>query len=369
MKHAARILSALLICVSAWAGVSRAAQPATFPGATWDHADPGRFGWSAEKLAAAWRLYDTYPPASVVVVNHGRVVAEWGNPALRVKLSSIRKSFLSALIGIYASEGKIDLDESLSDLGIDDDPPLTQTEKTATVRMLLEARSGVYHSFVAGTPAMRAAAPARGSHAPGSLWYYNNWDFNALGSIFEQRSGLKIADAFNKRIAKPLGMQDYRPTDTYYITASSADPAGSSIHPAYHFRLTARDMARFGYLYLHHGAWGSRQIVPADWVALSTTARSVTEPGEGYGYLWWTDGLDLPVKSFSARGSLAKWIVVVPERDLVFVYQNHTELPDNAQSLTPAQVGALPTVSGKQIGALLKLILAAQAPNAARGSP
>ena len=149
MNRLAQLLSALLICVSAWTGVSRAAQPATFPGATWDHADPGSLGWSADKLAAARRLYETFPPASVVVVDHGRVVAEWGDPALRVKLSSIRKSFLGALIGMYAAEGKVDLDRSLGDLGVDDDPPLTPTEKTATVRMLLEARSGVYHSFLA----------------------------------------------------------------------------------------------------------------------------------------------------------------------------------------------------------------------------
>ena len=101
------------------------------------------------------------------------------NPA--IKISSMRKSLLSALFGIYAPLTHFDLDASLGSLGIDDDPPLTTEEKQATVRMLLEARSGVYHGYVAGTPAMREGWPKRGSHSPGSFWYYNNWDFNALG--------------------------------------------------------------------------------------------------------------------------------------------------------------------------------------------
>jgi CubicO group peptidase (beta-lactamase class C family) len=267
---------------------------------------------------------------------------------------------LSALYGIYINEGRLNLDNTLAELGIDDDPPLGSVEKKATVKMILEARSGVYHSFVAGTPAMRAEMPARGSHLPGTFWYYNNWDFNVLGSIFEQQTHAKIAVAFRDRIATPLQMQDFRLEDMYYLRASvTDDPDGKSIHPAYHFRLTARDMARFGYLFLRQGNWNGQQVIPAQWVKESTTSYSVARGG-GYGYLWWVDGLDLPVKSYSAQGAAAKYIVVMPERDLVVVYQNHAEWPDNAQSLSEAELSKLPTISKAQLGTLLKLIIAAQ---------
>jgi CubicO group peptidase (beta-lactamase class C family) len=120
-------------------------------------------------------------------------------------------------------------------------------------------------------------------------------------------------------------------------------------------------MARFGYLYLRQGKWADKQVVPSEWVTESTTAYSETPEG-GYGYLWWVDGFDLPVKSFSARGALAKYIVVIPERDLVVVYQNHTEMPD--KSLTEEEIKQLPTIPYSQMGVFLKMILDAQ-----RGQP
>lgn len=56
---------------------------------------------------------------------------------------AVRKSLLSALIGIAVARREIKLDATLGSLGIDDNAPsLNDEEKTATVRDLLEARSG-----------------------------------------------------------------------------------------------------------------------------------------------------------------------------------------------------------------------------------
>jgi CubicO group peptidase (beta-lactamase class C family) len=75
----------------------------------------------------------------------------------------------------------------------------------------------VHHGAVAGalyeTSAMARARPKRGSHAPGTFWYYNNWDFNALGTIYEHATGSGIYDALDRQIARPIGMQEYRPSD------------------------------------------------------------------------------------------------------------------------------------------------------------
>jgi CubicO group peptidase (beta-lactamase class C family) len=227
--------------------------------------------------------------------------------------------------------------------------------------MLLEARSGVYHSYVGGTPGMKAEQPARRSHAPGTFWYYNNWDFNALGTIFERQLHAKIGVEFHDRIATPIHMQDFRVEDMYYLRASS-DPLANdkSIHPAYHFRLTARDLARFGYLYLRRGNWNGMQVVPADWVEESTRSYSDTNEGAGYGYLWWVNGFGLSERNFSAWGSLGKYLVVIPERDLVVAYLNHAEWPDDPSAMPVTELNKLSTVSRLQMGQLLKLVLDAQ---------
>jgi len=193
-------------------------------------------------------------------------------------------------------------------------------EKQATVRDLLEARSGVYHPTAYETKGMLEEKPPRGSHAPGTFWYYNNWDFNTLGYIYEQATGTKIFDAFYREIGQPIGMQDFRARDGHYI--SSED----SRFPAYPFEMSARDFARFALLYLHGGRWNSTQVVPEEWVKASTRPYSDTESG-GYGYLWWTGDaasgkpqeIIFPKGSFWAEGHLGQYAVVVPSLDLIIV--------------------------------------------------
>jgi hypothetical protein len=66
------------------------------------------------------------------------------------------------------------------------------------------------------------------------------------------------------------------------------------------------------------------------------------------------------VSNYSARGALGKYVVVVPDRDLVVVYQNHTEFPDDAAAYSSEQLRKLPNVSTEQMAGLLKQILDAQ---------
>ena len=137
----------IALIISTSLPMTRAQTPAAiYPGAAWDKADA--VGMVGEKLAEARRYFDSLAAGSAVVVERGRVVVEWGDPAKRVKLSSVRKSFLSALYGIHVRAGRLDLSKTLAQLGIDDQPPLTTVEKTATLRMVLQARSGVYHPYM-----------------------------------------------------------------------------------------------------------------------------------------------------------------------------------------------------------------------------
>lgn len=75
-------------------------------------------------------------------------------------------------------------------MGIDDArDPLIKSEGQARVVDLLRARSGIYHPVDFATPFQKETRPARGSHAPGTFWFYNNWDYNARGTIFEKQTG------------------------------------------------------------------------------------------------------------------------------------------------------------------------------------
>jgi CubicO group peptidase (beta-lactamase class C family) len=341
----------------------------SFPGKSWGQISSlEKGGWSKEKLAAAreYAKADSIHTSAVMIVQGGEVVDEWGDIDKKIDSYSVRKSLLSALYGIYSSEGVIDINQTLEQLGIDDSPdPLTKEEKQARVVDLLRARSGVYHLVDFETTSMTKNRPTRGSHEPGTFWYYNNWDFNVLGTIFEKKTGLKIGEAFYQRIAKPIGMQDFQPGDVFYF----GGPA--SIHPTYHFEITARDMARFGLLYLRHGRWNEKQIVPEDWVEKSSHANEMVKANGtdlgGYEYLWWVDygGVHFPEISlpgiFSARGAGAHFLFVIPTLDLVVVHRTDND-PPVRDAKTVAEIANRGSVSTDraEFGHLLKLILDAQ---------
>ncbi|WP_345891842.1 aromatic amino acid lyase [Burkholderia sp. Cy-647] len=190
------------------------ADPPVWPGAEWERIDPDKLGWSPDDLDDVHAYAASIGTASLLIVQHGRVVDSFGEIAARREINSVRKSLLSALIGIAVAEGKIDLDATLGSLGIDDRPPaLSQAEKQATVRELLQARSGVYHPALYETAGEKRLRPARGSHAPGSFWYYNNWDFNVLGTIYEHAVGASIAlamDSLTIAVAQVAAMAERR---------------------------------------------------------------------------------------------------------------------------------------------------------------
>jgi len=302
--------------------VWNAASPPVFPGETWQrYVSPEEAGWSSEKLDEAMERGAQLGGDALFVVYNGAVLAEWGQTARRMNVHSVRKSLMSALYGIAEAEGKIDLSASLGALGIDEITPLTEAEKSATVANLLETRSGVYLPAAYETRSMKRGRPERGSHAPGSFWYYNNWDFNALGTIYNRQTGSDLFQDFEARLARPIGMQDFSLQHTFY----RANPEVSR-HPAYLYRLTARDMARFGLLFLNEGRWQDNQLVPADWVAESTRPHLERERGGGYGYMWWTFARGLKkLGTYAALGNGGQTIIMVPGARLVLVHKANTE--------------------------------------------
>ncbi|MDP6903431.1 MAG: amidohydrolase family protein [Verrucomicrobiota bacterium] len=324
-----------------------------FPGQQWEKwVKPEEAGWTTDGLKKAKDYTQSLKTSAVMIVQGGKVVDEWGETKRPFKCHSMRKSILSALYGLHVLDGKIKTSSTLAELGIDDnEPSLTDSEKNATIGNLLKARSGIYHPALYETKSMAARRPDRGSHLPDSFWYYNNWDFNALCTIFENQTGRGIFEEFEGRLANPLGMQDFiREEHTQYVTGKD------SVHPAYPFTLSARDLARFGLLFARGGKWNDQQIIPEGWVIESTRPYSKTDRGGGYGYMWWVGAngnfypeVTLPDGSFAAHGYRGHKVLVIPQWDLVIVHRVNTFEAEGSVSTT-------------NFGRLVKLILEARIP-------
>jgi CubicO group peptidase (beta-lactamase class C family) len=319
----------------------------TFPAADWAQGDPP----PADRAAALQALLAGGDSTGVLVIRRGRVLFEYGDVRATSYLASARKSLVSMLYGRYVADGTVRLDTSLRELGFDDIGGLLPAEREATVGDLLAARSGVYHR-AANLGDASDRAPARGSVRHGRYFLYNNWDFNALGAILEQVTGRSLYDIFTADVARPIGLQDWNPASGAYRDLIRSD-TGLSQHPAHHFVLSTRDMARVGYLMLRNGRWVDRHVLPAAWVRrISRTVTPAAEvartspfiDGLGYGLLWWTfDGVKFrrtPLRdAYMASGAFGQFITVIPPLDLVVAHK--TAVPP-ARNLTPeAYVGRI----------------------------
>jgi len=319
------------------------ATSAVYPGATWAHVNsPESVGYSRDGLDSVRAILAGSTATGVMVAVGGRVMFEYGDLAQVSYIASARKSLLSMLYGNYVASGRIRLTKTLAELGIDDVGGLTPKEKEATIEDLLSARSGVYHP--ASNPGDDLAnAPPRGSQRHGTYYLYSNWDFNALGTIFEQETGRDIYDAFDSDIATLIGMQDWKRD----LQQKSGDSTRSR-HLAYHIVISTRDMARIGYLMLREGRWNDRQVIPRDWVHRST--RLVTPAPQmnpeplrrehmGYGYLWWVwdarDSTGIFDGAYSARGAYGQYITVIPKLDMVVAHKVAVP-PERASVSMPA---------------------------------
>jgi hypothetical protein len=257
---------------------------------------------------------------ALVVLQDGALVAEayrlgTGPDDKRISWS-VAKSYLSALFGIVQAEGAI---QSLDDPVTRYVPELAGTAYDGvTVRDVLTMQSGVafnedYLDFWSDINKMGrvlalgqsmddfAAGLTDRERSPGETWQYVSIDTHVIGMVIRGATGRGIADLMQEKLIGPMGLE----AAPYYVTDGLGEPfvLGG-------LNLTARDYARMGQLFLQQGRRDGVQIVPADWVAASTTRQANTADGAiGYGYQWWVPAGAEPGE-FLARGIYGQYIYV-----------------------------------------------------------
>ncbi len=342
-------------------GVGPARAQVSQAGPWLQYAAPEEAGWSGAALDAARSEAERLGSAAVMVVYRGHVVAAWGDVARKLETHSIRKTLLNALYGIAVAEGRVDLSTTLGELGIEDRGPLTESERSATIEHLLRSRSGVFVPAAYAPREQDEARPQRDRYPPGRAFFYNNWDFNVLGSILDRLGGPNLFVQFAERIAAPLGMEDYEPGDGFY----ALEPSRSD-HPAYTFRMSTRDLARYGVLWTRRGMWGDTRILSEAWVDASWSSPEPLADGRGYGYLWhlgapgvFPAGSPLavldPYERYVALGTGGQMMMVLPELDLVLVHRGDTD--HDRRLLDPSQGR---TIRDVEVLGLFAMILAAR---------
>ena len=301
---------------------------------------PESKGYSSQKLDTLSDFLDKGGTSSMMILVDGDIIFEYGDTKKKHLIHSIRKCLFNSLVGIAVEQGKIDTSMTLKDVGIQDIDTLSDSEQHARIADLLKSASGIYHPAAAMSQGMINSLPDRNSTNPGEYYYYNNWDFNTLGAILEQQTGERIYTLFLKEIADPIGMSDYKGKyvlidgDDENVKMPKVDgfyqyETRKSIYPAYHFRMSTRDLALYGQLYLNNGKWNNKQIVPESWIKASTTPTSIYNETSnlGYGMLWKLRLTDdhKKVVSFYHTGVGIHMLAIYPDDKMVLVHRVDTE--------------------------------------------
>ncbi len=315
--------------------------PATIPWPDGDMVEhqplPANVDAAALAVASDW-AFDRESPEqvtlSLLVVHGGRIIHERYAPGVtvstRTRTWSTAKSIAVTLFGMLADQGRMALDEPL---GFDWLPnassPKSDPRSAITLRHVLNMSSGLYPvdnsrleyatgsglAYWAGASSVRGARHRALIREPGTNWDYENYD--TLLAVYAMKQAIGDDQTYlefpRRALLDRIGMRN---------TLVGVDRFGDFILSSQVYT-NARDLARFGMLYLQNGVWDGERLLSEEWIDfVRTPAPSTAERGNQYGGQWWLvpdRRTDVPTNAFSTSGNRGQYVIVVPSHDLVIV--------------------------------------------------
>lgn len=174
---------------------------------------------------------------------------------------------------------------------------------------------------------------------PGKVWDYSDPAYTHLSLIFAQVTGREIDEVLDQRIFRRIGVRNY-----VWNRIGGAGNLGPHTNAISDMHISARDLARFGYLVLRRGQWEGEQLIPQWWTDLATRTSQKLNPSYGLG--WWvnTEGTQwpsVPKDAFALMGYASSRCYIVPSLDLVVAHVGFRPPQWPADSLLPPVVDSI----------------------------
>lgn len=305
-----------------------------WPTGGWRTSAPEAQGMNKAKLQRLFHLLEARGAYATVVTRHGYIVAEryWGehDPDTLFQVFSCTKSVTSALVGIAREEGAIrSVDQKMTDFFPEWAlPDIDQRKQEVTLKHVLTMTSGlawnelnytspngIFTQWIMNSDWVQFVLDRPLSDNPGEKFNYSTGSSHLLTAALRRTTGKTPMEYAKEHVFGPLGITNIR---------WQADPAGTQCG-GFGLHMTARDMAKFGYLFLNRGLWDGRRLVPESWVDESTASHVKVGGPLEYGYQWWITGVPgTGERMFIALGYGNQAIFVIPSLDIVAAVTSFT---------------------------------------------
>lgn len=273
-------------------------------------------------------------PTNGLIIRHGYIVAEWGDTNQVDPTYSAAKSFLSTLCGLAVDRGMIKSVKDPVKKYVSDGYDTPHNAKVTWEQHLQQTSEwegtmwDKKSDFIGTEEFGRGQRKPRAIQEPGTKWEYNDVRINRFSLSLLNVWQKPLPRVLKDEIMDPIGASDswqyhgYN-NSTVIIKGRPVPSIGGGTRWGGGLWISARDQARFGYLFLRNGKWKNKQIVSPNWVRAATVPTNIAQD---YGYLWWLNTAkkqwpSAPATSFAALGYGSNTIWVDPEHDLVVVWR------------------------------------------------
>lgn len=269
----------------------------------------------------------SHTTALLVLRNDSLLYEQYANGGQRDQariVFSVTKGLVATLAAIAVEEGKLRLDQPVSDF-----IPAFAKDKRRTIQIhhLMDMTTGLRwndftdvwklgHLYYTSNQEKYVTTRSKYRYEPGTHFAYQSLSTQILGICLEQALEQPLADYFRVKLWKPLGM-----SYEGYVTLDSKKHRNARTFGG--FALTARDMARLGQLLLHQGHWQGRQLIP-EWFIQDLRTRDKNS-WFGYEHSYWRSGYEEANweqnQQHWAAGFLGQYIYIAPQEQMVIIRQ------------------------------------------------
>jgi CubicO group peptidase (beta-lactamase class C family) len=273
---------------------------------------------------------------TALVIKGGYIVGEWGETSRVDMTFSVTKSFLSAVVGLLWQKGLIrDVTDPVRGYmptsELFDGPHNSKITWEHLLRQTSDWQGTLWGKpDWADRPEGQTPAdwPNRPLNEPGTRYKYNDVRVNLLALAALQVARRPLPEILRDEIMEPIGASStwrWHGYDNSWIDLDGrkVQSMTGGGHWGGGMFISARDMARFGYLFLRNGKWKDRQLVSPKWIDM---ARSPGPANDGYGYMNWflNSGAkpsfpSAPKTSVTFQGNGSNIVYIDWENDLVVV--------------------------------------------------